>query len=46
MKKIKYIAPELEKISFSSSDVLLASLELASVEYDDSNVSANSGMRW
>ena len=46
MKKIKYIAPELETISFESEDMLLASVELSASAYDDTKVEDGAGMRW
>ncbi|MBQ7384731.1 MAG: hypothetical protein IJV72_08090 [Clostridia bacterium] len=46
MKKIKYITPELEKIDLLTEDVILASMEVSTEAYDDSDVSNESGMFW
>ncbi len=46
MKKLTYVAPELEKINLSAKEILLASVEVAANPYDDSDVEQGSGMRW
>ena len=46
MKKMKYIAPELENINLSTEDVLLASVEVSNSAYDDSDVNNENGMLW